>query len=375
MKPIVSIVSCKTYDADKVEAAVGRAFALIGGLGQVVKPGMRVLLKPNLLSAKDPERAITTHPVIMRAVVLLVRALGAKPSIGDSQSDIGTPSEKVWAATGMQALARELDVPLVNFETSGAVARERGGFTYHIARPVLEADAIINLPKLKTHALMSFTGAIKNMYGAVPGFRKTLYHKESPYPSEFAQRLVDVYALARPQVTLVDGIAGLEGEGPSSRGRRREFGFLFAGFDGVAVDAVAGDFMGFTGHEVPTTSLAGTAGLGCPVLDQIEVAGEQLERIRLRDVQKPTYFRYLNVLPRRLVHTARHFVRVRLRANARTCTRCLVCLQNCPARAIRQEGTAMVVDDAACVRCLCCQELCPCGAMEIKRNWAARLFH
>jgi ferredoxin len=187
--------------------------------------------------------------------------------------------------------------------------------------------------------------------------------------------LVDIYALTRPQISLVDAVVGLEGEGPSSRGIKRDFGLLFAGVDAVAVDAVTAAFMGYGPDEVPTTQLAVKENLGCAALEQIDIKGEALAAVRLKNLQKTRIFHYARFVPRWLVALLKQFVWVRPRADVNLCTLCRTCVRSCPVQAISVGDQRLVFDYELCINCLCCQELCPYGAIEMERSWLAERMH
>ncbi len=268
----ISLIKCSSYQPEEVKAAVKRALDLLGGMSHFVQPGNKVLLKPNLLSAQPPEQAITTHPAVVEAVIELVKEAGGIPVLGDSPAGAIKSLDDFWSTTGMLEVCRRHDVELVSFERSGVYQKELNGKRYHIAKPVLDADVIINLPKLKTHSLTVMTGAVKNIYGVIPGLKKSMYHKQAPKPWEFSRLLVDIYALARPQLNIVDAIVGMEGFGPSA-GRQRQLGMILAGSDGVAVDAWAAHLLGRKPLDIPTTKIAYRQNLGEADLGKIEAAG------------------------------------------------------------------------------------------------------
>jgi uncharacterized protein (DUF362 family)/Pyruvate/2-oxoacid:ferredoxin oxidoreductase delta subunit len=370
----VAVVRCGRYDADLVAERVHAALDLIGGLGAFVKAGQKVLLKPNMLSAKPPERGITTHPMVLEAVAREAQALGAEVSIGDSPSGALKGVKRCWENTGFLGVAERTGAALVHFEAGGTTVRDAGSRRYHIARAVIEADVVINLPKFKTHGFALFTGAIKNCYGVLPGFQKPALHKMYPHPTDFSGRLVDLYAAVRPALTLMDGVTGMEGNGPAT-GDVREVGLLLASADGVALDAVAAAVMGFREDEIDAIRIAGERGLGASRLPDIEIAGESLESVRISDFRLPSNHLMKAIPPiaaRWLGRRLGRFIWVRPKADPQKCTGCAVCAHACPVNAIRMENGRPVTDYGLCINCMCCNESCPEGAVIQELSWLAR---
>jgi uncharacterized protein (DUF362 family)/Pyruvate/2-oxoacid:ferredoxin oxidoreductase delta subunit len=373
-RPRVAVVRCGRYEEPLVSEKVREALDRIGGLAAFVQPGQKVLLKPNMLSAKPPERAITTHPMVLEAVVREVQALGAEVSIGDSPSGMLKGVKRCWENTGFLAVSERTGAPLVHFEAVGTAARDTGGQRYHVARAVTDADVVINLPKFKTHGFALFTGAIKNCYGVLPGFQKAALHKKYPHPTDFSARLVDLYAAVRPALTLMDGITGMEGNGPAT-GDVREVGLLLASADGVALDAVAAAIMGFREGEIDAIRIAGERGVGASRLADIEIDGESLETARISDFRLPSNHLMKAIPPvaaRWLGRRIGRFVWVRPKSDPAKCTACEVCVHACPVQAIRMENGKPVTDYRLCINCMCCNESCPEGAVIQELSWLAR---
>ena len=372
MTPIVSIKSCKDYESDRVFHAVHQLLDTLGGITQFVRRGQTVLLKPNMLSAKGPERGITTHPAVLEAVVREVQSAGGKVLIGDSPSGALKGVKRCWENTGFLSVAEKTGSRLVNFEADGSVSRERNGRKYHIARAVIESDVVINLPKFKTHGFTLYTGAIKNLYGTLPGFQKARFHKALPHPDKFSQILVDIYYLLQPALHLMDGIVGMEGNGPAT-GELRNVGLLLASPDGVALDAVASALMGFKPGEIDAIRLASLEALGEARLNRIQIVPEPLDRYRLSDFHLPSN-RLMNFVPLFLVNWVGKFLWVRPRSDYSECTGCGVCAKGCPVQAIEMVDGKPVMDYNACINCLCCNESCPENAIYQELSWLARQF-
>ena len=372
-KAKVSIVSCEEYSPKLLDEKISQALDLIGGLDKFVKPGMKVLLKPNLLSAKAPERAITTHPEIVASVARAVRKLGADVIVGDSPGGAKRGVKRVWENTGMLAIAEREKLELVNFEAQGVVKFEIEDRIYYLAKPAVEADLIISLPKLKTHVLTLMTGGVKNMFGLIPGFRKGEYHKRAPRPTEFAQIVVDILSLCPPALTIMDAVLSMEGDGPSS-GSPRWTKLILASSDPVAIDVIASEIIGLRPDRVPTTKIASEAGLGMGWTEAIEQVGERLEKVRIADF-KLTSNRKMEYIPTVLAKLLGHYVWVRPAIEKKSCTKCNICATSCPTGALQSnKETIPTFDYGNCINCWCCHELCPSGAVFVNQSWLARKF-
>jgi uncharacterized protein (DUF362 family)/NAD-dependent dihydropyrimidine dehydrogenase PreA subunit len=374
-KATVAIARCATYEPGDVSRAVGEILGHLGGMSRFVSPGEKVLLKPNLLAAKEPDRAITTHPAVLEAVITAVREAGGEPSMGDSPGGALRGIERVWRNTGLKDLSERTGTPLVNFEASGS--REVSGElrSYMIAKPVLDADVIIGLPKMKTHMLTLYTGCIKNMFGVIPGFGKGRLHNTAPRPVPFSKHLVDVYSLVQPRLHIMDAVVAMEGDGPSG-GSPRKVGAIVGGTDPVAIDTVVAGMMGYRDGQVPTIRFAARRGLGTARREDIEIVGEDPASFDLEGFKLPGTT-LLNVIPGPLIKALRPLIWIYPEmSKERGCRAeaCGLCVRSCPVDAIEMTETGPVVDRKQCIECLCCHEVCPEDAVEIKFSWLARKF-
>jgi uncharacterized protein (DUF362 family)/NAD-dependent dihydropyrimidine dehydrogenase PreA subunit len=384
MKARVALTKCDSYDQATVDAALSKSLKLIGGLGQFIKPGHKVLIKPNILSASAPETAVATHPAIVSAVVRAVKAAGATALVGDSPSNAHAFVPSTLAKTGIKQAAEAAGGQTVLLQQSGIAeisspSRNQRMRTYAISKLAIEADVIINLPKIKTHNLTAYTGAIKNMFGVVPGFYKSKFHVNAIRPRDLAGLLVDVFEIAKPSLNIMDAVMGMEGNGPAG-GQPRKLGVIIASSDGVALDAVGSYLIGFDPLKIETTARAASRGVGQADLDQISIIGEKLNDIAQRDWQHSTNKSTLaNLLPEPLFNLLKPIAN-QLRINPEIiqekCTQCLVCVKNCPVQTIDYDKTSKIVSInlKRCINCFCCHEMCEYQAIDLKPSWLVRLL-
>ena len=372
MKSSVSIVKCQNYDEARVLSALRQAIDLIGGIQTFVKKDSRVLIKPNLLFGKSPEEAVTTHPSIVRGMIQIVREAGGVPSIGDSPS-VGSLT---WTAdkAGIKAVADEMKCPLVEFDKPVLLSKGTGRIfkQLEVEQAVLEADVIINLPKWKTHAQMLLTLGVKNLFGCIPGPRKPLWHlKAGDDRKIFAQILFDIYQVIQPSLTILDGIVGMEGNGPNS-GRPIPIGLILASGDSLSLDQIVCDLLGISRESLLTNRVAIEQGMG---KEAIEVLGERVEDVRISSFQFPTLSQIDWGLPGFLSKALKNALTSKPVIDEEACKSCDRCAEICPPKALARKGEDLVFDYGQCIRCLCCLEVCPEGAISNKQGWALRLVN
>jgi uncharacterized protein (DUF362 family)/Pyruvate/2-oxoacid:ferredoxin oxidoreductase delta subunit len=344
-------------------------------MSRFVKPGMRVLLKPNLLAARKPEQATTTHPTVMAAVAKLVRQAGGQAVIADSPGGPYTPGllRGVYAATGAQQAAADAGAQL-NEDTAETDVAVPGGKLLKrvkLIAPVAQADLVINLPKLKTHGQMVYTGAVKNMFGAIAGTGKIDYHMRMPQYDVFADMLVDVCLAARPALTIMDAVEGMEGAGPSA-GNPRQIGLVLAGEDPFAIDRTALDIVGASPLDVPVMLAAHNRGL-CPSRQQVQILGPGVSEVAVAKFDMPGAGEMAPVqwTASKVMAWLSGRIKPRPVFDHATCTGCGQCAQWCPPKVITMAqaapGQRPEVDLEGCIRCFCCQEICPAKAVSIRR--------
>lgn len=362
MASTVSIISCSDYSLQNVKAAIKETFRILK-LDEIIKPGMKVLLKPNMLMAFDPSKGVTTNPAVIKAIADEVCALKAEPFVGDSPGGVGSMYDNVLKATGI----KELGIPIVNFESKGMKKFDNPKADVdpiYISNAAMSFDLVINIPRMKTHELTILTCGIKNMFGCVPGLKKIAYHLDAPTSERFAKALVDLFEKIRPAVTIVDAVIAMEGHGPSN-GSLRQVGLIISSRDTVAVDAVCSKIMGLQPLDIHTTRIAAERGLGEADIDKLEIVGGKIEV--LSDYQLPgSSMNILNKMPTALIGLLKpiiNMIYVRPQIDPKKCVKCRMCVNACPAKAI--DGTSFKINKNLCIMCFCCRELCKYGAVDL----------
>ncbi len=380
MQAKVVLKYCLDYTAN-VEQLLREGLAEWGGMSAFVKPGQKVLLKVNLLMKKRPEEAVTTHPSVVEAVVRLVQEAGGIAIIGDSPGGPYTVSalQAIYERSGLQEVT----------ERTGAILNEDVGQTtlqypeaklaksLTVTNCVLDADVVIPLSKLKTHGMMTFTGAVKVLFGVIPGLLKAEYHFKMFKVEDFAELLVDIATWVKPTLNIMDGVVGMEGDGPSS-GKPRDIGALILSTDPFALDVVATDLIGLKPEKVPTIMAARLRGLTSR-LNELELKGDSRSLWRIQGFVIPkavsTNFLDMFPLPRRVKKFALNRLRPIPIFEHESCVGCGDCVNNCPSKIITMnENQRPIVDLEKCIRCFCCQELCPHHSVKIFKPWLTRTF-
>lgn len=374
----VVLIRCESYEPGEVRAAVERGVDLLGGPSAFAAPGEKLLLKPNWLSADPPEKCVTTHPAVFRAVAELLRGAGASLTYGDSPA-FQSP-DNAAKRTGIGSVAVELGIEPADFRTGREVFYQEGSQNkrFTIAAGALDSDGLVSLPKMKTHGFQKVTGAVKNQFGCIPGPRKGEFHVRVPDAEEFARMLVDLNSFLHPRLYVMDGIMAMEGNGPRG-GTPRKMNVLLFSTDPIALDATMCRLMNLDPELVLTNKAGMAMGAGTYRKGEIELLGDPIERfIALdykvnRDPITPIRQRgSLSALQNRLVPKP-YLV-------AEQCIRCGICVNMCPVtpKALdwhdgnRKRPPSYKYE--RCIRCYCCQELCPKSAIHLRMPLLRRLL-
>ncbi len=360
----VAAVRCEDYEDYRVQNALEHGLRLIGALDQVRCRSL--LVKPNCLSPKSPSLCVTTHPAVVRAVIKMLRQRCDEMIVGDQPGS--AHGEKAFEVSGIRGVCEEEGVPLTTFEGRGyqPVAVSDVVPECYFARTYLDAEVVVSVSKLKTHVQTKYTGALKNVFGAVPLRTRRVAHALA---DGLAEALVDIYSYSPPSLNVMDGVWCMEGDGPS-QGRPRYLGLLFVSKDAVALDAVASYLIGYDPMEIDTTRIAHERGVGVGDLAEIEVVGEEIHQHRTT-FKRPTslYMRNATLLSWILYSLSS----VRPKFFRRYCSRCRGCVDICSVDAISMNPYPRI-DYERCIECFSCAEVCEHDAIKAKRMFRLPLF-
>lgn len=367
----VSIVRCDRYSDSY--AAVNSALEYIGGIKKFIKPGDKVTIKPNYVMKRTPEEAATTHPEFLHAVICLVEEAGGIVTVAESPGGAYNAAvlKSVYTACGAYEAIKGTNAS-INLDCGYRDVHFKDGRTiryFSIIDPITEADVIISLPKLKTHAMTAYTGAVKNLFGVIPGTHKAEMHFRLKEREPFCSMLVDLCECVKPTLSIMDGIWGMEGNGPTS-GTNRHIGLVLAAKNPHALDLAACKIIDYESYEVATVSEGIKRGLIPDSADKLTVYGEKLDELVIKDFIKPeSHFNLLKLLnlPDALNAKVENLLASRPKIDFRICVGCGECARDCPPKAIDMKNHRPIINKKACIRCFCCQELCPKHAVKIYR--------
>ncbi|QUH25983.1 DUF362 domain-containing protein [Serpentinicella alkaliphila] len=379
-KERVSLIRCNEYDYKMVKKAILNSFENLGGINKYISSGDRVLLKLNLLMKKKPEDATTTHPVFTKALAEVLIEYGAEVIIGDSP---GGPFNEnilrgVYKACGIEEIAMEVGATL-NYNTNTVEIKNENGLILKkitAIELINKVDKVISVSKLKTHGMMLFTGAVKNMFGIVAGLEKAEYHVRMPNNVDFSNALVDICIAANPILSFMDGIVGMEGAGPSA-GNPRAVGVVIASSSPYHLDVVASSIIGINASKVPTIQRCVERNLCGGTFEDIELLGDDYNSFVINNYIVPE-IRSLDLLEGKLPKFIRDIINELLQPKPvfihNRCIGCRDCAESCPPAIISMKNNRPEAKLDECIRCFCCQELCPVKAVEIHRPILMKLL-
>lgn len=345
----------------------------LGGLEKYISKGDKVLLKINLLMKKPPEAATTSNPVFVQALAEILMTYGANVIIGDSPG--GPFSERalkgIYETCGITQAAKNCGAEL-NYNTNTAEVSFPDGFLLKkltVVDMLSHVDKVISVSRLKTHCMAKMTGAVKNMFGIIPGTMKAEYHMNRSDVSMFAESLVDICMYANPVLSFMDAIVAMEGDGPSS-GTPRAVGAVLSSANPYCLDVVAASLINVDPMTIPTISASSKRNLSPTSVEALEIVGDGYKKFVVKDFKAPA-IRSINPLNGKVPKFLNGFLNNNLQPRPvfvhTKCIGCRDCFNACPPKAISMVEKLPVVDLDKCIRCFCCQELCPEKAIDVKR--------
>ncbi len=343
------------YEYDMLKPLVFEMMDALGG--KQINKDSHVIIKPNLLAAAAPDKAVVTHPLLIRAVVEYVNARDVKPRVSDSPA-IGS-FKKILSESGIAEALSGLDADCREFQEAVEIDVGKPFNKIEIAREAVESDFLINLPKLKTHAQMTLTLAVKNLFGCIIGMKKPEWHFRAGVDREmFADLLVRICKAVRPDITIMDGILAMEGQGPGKGGTPRKLGLVLGSNNAAAMDITVCKMLNVEPDSLLTNKMSG------PSVDEIMVEGDlpSISGFKLPEIS-PLIFGPAGMHG----FSRRHLVQ-RPVSDDNACKMCGECWKYCPAQAIGHGKKKIHFDYDKCIRCYCCIEVCPHGALKAKET-------
>ena len=371
MRYKVSLQKCDSYNEQKVAESIKALLKPLGSMSAFVKKNDKVLIKPNMLSCKEPERAATTHPSVIEAVVKECFDAGASEVwVGDSPPAIFGRTEDFWKKTGFakatkiaggKMLCFEKDEKTnVNFKIYGK------DVTASVIKKVFDANVVISISKMKTHNLTRITGAVKNNFGFIPGFSKALWHKKFTKVHEFSAFVTELARVLPVKLHIMDGIEAMDLQGPAS-GRVKKNNILLASDNPVAVDMGFCKIVGLKPESVPIMKYCKKIGWGPKGFEDVDFVGEKVEDCIVNGyIVPPSPPVYL--IPDFVLDFIRKLIWTGPNLKLNKCVKCGRCKNICPAKAIEIGNNGAGFDRDKCISCFCCMEVCPVEAIHMKAS-------
>ena len=376
----VVAASATDYAPETVQSAMDEVLEGVGGLEKFVPVNAKVFIKVNLVRDMPPEKCGTTHPQVVIALVNRLSEVTKNIVVGDSSGGLYTKSAmgQVYAKCKMTDVAAATCAKL-NDDFDYATAEINGNVVKNceITNSFLNADVVINVTKLKTHSFAGYTGAVKNLYGLIPGLVKVEMHSRYPDLGDFCNLLCDIEQFASQKIVLhvIDAIVGMDGEGPTN-GKPKAMGKLLASTDPYALDVVAVSLFADP-FEMPLLQVAEKRGLVSRDLSNIDFDFESWKTSHIDDFEispVTSADTFLN-MPPWVKKLAKKYLTKKVHIDKKVCRGCGKCARHCPAKAITVVDGKANIRQKDCLRCYCCQELCPFDAVRFRKSLLYRFVH
>lgn len=367
-KQIVGITNCFSYNFEEVYNAVKQA-CLSSDFPDV--ENKYILVKPNILSDSNVEDCITTHPEVVRAVIRILKEKGASKIIVGDSPGLQNPSFRAENCKIGQ-VCKEEQVEFVDFTQKTSVRKiNNTNKRIPITDYAFDCDMVFSVCKFKTHQFMYATGAVKNLFGLIPGINKSKCHLTNPSKESFAKFIVDLHEVVKPQFCVMDAIIGMEGPGPAN-GNPKPVNLVLASSSCFACDWAQALIMGYNPQMLPILSEASKRGLiskwiEYPILSASEL---KIEKFKTIQIEKQTRIFKNLIFPffTRSLEKARQRKQIAPEFNYLKCIKCKRCINICPAKALTFKEDKVNIDYTKCIRCYCCHEMCPVEAITVTNN-------
>ncbi len=367
----VVIQECKDYLIEDLINKINNGIEKLGGWDNFIKPKDTVLLKVNLIGPKSSDSAAVTHCEFVRAITKILKAKDCTVWIGDSSGGAIAgiaPTAQSFKVAGYEKVAIEEGALIKNFDKEGVFEvcpNSNYKEKMYLAKPLFDADVVINLPKLKTHSAAIYTGAVKNVFGCIPGLRKAMYHKIAPNKEDFGEILADIHQSTKIKLHIMDGIISMQGEGPTA-GSVYKANKILISEDPLALDTVAINMLGMNIDEIDILNAAKKRNLGQYDIDRIMLDGDYNQVPLLKDYKLPKNFKSTKKRNSETVIKVIDFFKTKPVINLKKCKSCNMCVESCPMNAINLNTKK--IDYYNCIECMCCHELCIHKAVDLKKD-------
>ncbi len=370
----VYLSALDSYDFDKVKEVLFPLFENVicdNGFDKAYFDGKKVTIKPNLLAKIEVEKCVTSHPSFVKAACEYFCSLGAIVTVADSPGGVYNKSafHGICAQTGMYDAVKETGASVnEDFGHEMKSDHDISKYSFNIINPIAEADVVVNLARLKTHALCEMSASVKNMFGSIPGLQKAEQHARFPERLSFADMLCDLCELTAPQINIIDAVICMEGNGPSG-GTLRKMGAVIASCDPFSADVLGSYLMGYTPDEVGTVQRAVKRGLCAKDVNELCIIGEDKEKYKAKFIRPDSRAGgIVKQIPTIFGGRLRVALEPRPTVKKSLCVGCAVCAKNCPVDAIEIKEKKAFIDKTKCIKCYCCQEFCPQEAVKAKSS-------
>ena len=350
----VSVERCESYEPEKLRKVLEKS---LDNINFVIKKNQKVLIKPNVLGAFKVEQGLTTNPKILEELCKILKEKGCEIFIGDSP---GFNVEEAFEVTGMNKLSRYAKI--LNFDKEEFKTFEIKGKKVNLPNILFEVDLIINFAKMKTHTFTGVTLCSKNLYGCIPGRIKSYFHRLNQTHEKLSDILIRLNEIIKPQLNIIDGIIGIEGDGPGASGEKINSGLVVASKNIFAADIIGTEIMGFDVYSIGTNKLSGVD------KKDIKVVGSKVVDVKM-NFKKPN-----NFVGPLISSLNKLFPEPKIGFDKESCKKCHICEEHCPVKVISLDTSDgfPICSNGKCILCFCCVEMCPHNAVVLKDHWTKK---